>query len=233
MISSPRPHLHTPAGEARADADSFSHRAATPGADSVARARRLPRLDTPHSDLSLVVGTLAGDRFSLTAIVARLQAIPRTLALCNARLGHPLHASEIEDLAQDVIGLVWSKLQDYAGLGSFDGWVYRFCVLRLKSYRRRRARFPVPLPDSDVRAAEEARERDFMLCEHVRRGLERLDAVTREIVRLKIGEDRTFGDVGAMLSLPCNTVKTRYYRGLLRLRIWLRSYGNGEPAHER
>jgi len=172
----------------------------------------------PHPDLDMVNGALRGDAGHQDEFVARLRRVPRVLAYRNGRLGGPLNRSELEELAQEVVGLVWAKLGDYAGLCSLDGWVYRFCVLALLGHIRKLRRRPTLLEETGFLAMEPSPERDILQYERMDRALLSLDPTSREIVRQRHYEDRTFEEIAGILDIPRNTVKTRYYRGLIKLR---------------
>lgn len=179
----------------------------------------------PHADLKMVRGSLVGNVRCQDELILRLQTVPRVLAFRNAKLGGRLNRSELEELALEVVSLIWAKLADFEGKSSFDGWVYRFCVLTLLSYQRKRRRLPVLLTEADDPAVEAQPERDIFQYERIDRSLEDLAPATRQIIRLKHYEDLTFEEIGELLSLSRNTVKTRYYRGLFKLRKLL-----GEPV---
>lgn len=175
-----------------------------------------------HPDLSLVKDALRGDSECQEEILLRLRAIPRTVASRDAKLGRRLGSFDVEDLSQEIVILVLARLGDYAGDGPFDGWVHRFCTLGLLGYRRRLRRLPAPLPDSPNLVARAVPESDVLERDRVAERLEELDALSREIVRLKHFEDRTFEEIASWLRIPSATVKTRYYRALARLRTGLR-----------
>lgn len=175
-----------------------------------------------HPDLSLVKDALRGDADCQEEILLRLRAIPRTVASRDAKLGRRLGSFDVEDLSQEIVSLVWARLGDYAGDGPFDGWVYRYCALGLLGYRRRLRRLHARLPDSPSLVARAEPESDVLERDRVAERLAALDALSREIVRLKHFEDRTFEEIASRLRIPPATVKTRYYRALTRLRIGLR-----------
>jgi len=99
----------------------------------------------PHSDLDWVRRAIHGDALGRHEFVVRLERVPATLARRNARLGRPLDRGDLDDLFQEIASLVWAKLGEYSGLGSFDGWVFRFCDLGFRNSARRRKKRPAPL----------------------------------------------------------------------------------------
>ena len=91
-------------------------------------------------DLDLVRATLRRERAGIEHFVERMKCIPRMLAVRNARTGSPLASVELEDLSQDVVTLVWRKLEAFEGRARLETWVYQFCYLAfLGRMRARRA----------------------------------------------------------------------------------------------
>jgi RNA polymerase sigma-70 factor (ECF subfamily) len=176
----------------------------------------------PAADLALVRGYLAGVESTRVQIQECLDNVSRILAAQNARLGRPLRAEDLADVAQDVSVLVLRKLPSYAGRAPLAGWIYRLCCLELMNAIRRKARHRrrfVPAPDVQEaidaggrRAMDAWLERDELL-----RAIERVGGVEADLLVLKHFEDLTFTDIARLLGMSANTVKTRYYRGLAQL----------------
>lgn len=186
-----------------------------------------------HTDLEMVRRTVQGDPLVLKDLITRLQSVPRTLAYRNRKLGRPLNSGELEDLTQDVLGSIWVKLGDYSGRGSFDAWVYRFCVLALLSRLRKLRRLPTPFADAAQRVRDPlAKEsEDRLEYEHIHESLATLDRREGDIIRLKHFEENTFEEISARLGMSKSTVKSRYYRGLIKLKRLL-EVGH-HPSEER
>lgn len=144
------------------------------------------------------------------------------LAQRNARLGRPFGGNDLEDIAQDVMISVWRKLETYEGRGSLEGWVLRFVHLELMYRLRRKDRRPRLLEDlpgeraPEPPAAEEPA--DDLECGHLYEVLERLGPPESEILRLRHFEDMPFAEIAAQLGDGLATTKTRYYRGLRKVR---------------
>lgn len=179
-----------------------------------------------QEDLRLTRRAREGDAEALELFVERMRCIPRILAVKNRRAGSPLASEDLADLAQDVFGTVWRRLDSYAGEASLESWVFRFCVLMLMDAVRRRSRRPVPLAGSEEGPASEppggggARQAavEPLDYEHVHAALDRLPREESEVVVLKQFDGLTFERIAERLNLSPNTAKTRYYRGLERLR---------------
>ena len=173
-------------------------------------------------DLALVRRTLSGDREAIAEFSERMRCVRRILTAKNVQFGCPLGDSDLEDLIQDTLISVWRKLPDYRGRGSLDGWVYRFAYLELLTCLRRRVRRPASLDESsDSDSALVAPEADASRIEEVYRLLERLGPPDADVLALKHFEDLTFEGIAERMEVSVNTVKSRYYRGLEKLRSML------------
>jgi RNA polymerase sigma-70 factor (ECF subfamily) len=176
-------------------------------------------------DRDLVVRALRRDVDAVDELVRRLGCVGRFLAVRNSRLGAPLRANELTDVAHDVVVKVWESLPEFRGAAALETWVFRFCEFGLLSALRRRRRAGQPILD-DV--AQPARD---MGLEHgeldrVYRALGRLAETEAEVVRRRHFDEESFDAIAGRLGQPVTTVKSRYYRALEKLRIWL------EPARE-
>lgn len=174
-------------------------------------------------DLELVQRATLGEPDALEAVIERLRCVPPILAARNAQLGRPLDEHDLADLAQDTLIVIWKKLPTYAGRATLESWSYRICSLELMNAIRKQRRRPRAVGGSDdsvPSGPEPSVDRtpspaDY---EHVYVGLERLGPPENEVVRLKHFEHLTFAEIAERMNTSSNTVKTRYYRGLLRLR---------------
>jgi RNA polymerase sigma-70 factor (ECF subfamily) len=165
-------------------------------------------------------------------VLVRLRVVYRMLAQRNRRLGEPFGAGELEQFAQEVTLAVWSKLSQFKGLSPLEGWIYRFAQLELM-YRLRR-RDGAPRSIEEVRGArelvgQEALGSGLEDAEVLYPALDELEPAQLEVIRLKHFEDLTFPEIADRLGGSPNTAKTRYYRGLRRLREIL---GRGERVRE-
>lgn len=171
-------------------------------------------------DLRLVRAARAGDPAAVERFVERMRCVPRILAAKNARLARPLRSDELADLAQEVFAAVWSRLEEFEGRSALESWVYAFCALNLlRSARRGRGPTPGPhgAPDALAAPAPES-ALDPLDEEHLHAALAQLAPEEAEAVALKQLDELTFDAIAARLGVSANTVKTRYYRGLVGLR---------------
>ncbi|MBK8974822.1 MAG: sigma-70 family RNA polymerase sigma factor [Planctomycetes bacterium] len=173
-----------------------------------------------QADRALVAAALRGELPAIEELAYRLRCVPRIVSAWNVRLGRPLDAHDLEDLAQDVTVVVLRKLGDYAGRAPFEAWVCRICRLELLNGVRRKLRRRVAIDvATDELPAVAGPESDAAIAdaELLHGALERVGGVEAEMIRIKHFEGLTFEEIGARLGLSANTAKTRYYRGMVRL----------------
>lgn len=171
-------------------------------------------------DLDLARQAFEGNPLARRQLAQRLRCVPNFVASRNAARGRPLYGDELDDVVQDVVTAVWKKIDRYKGEAPFEGWVYRFCVLEFKSHMRRKvnreSRSAALSPEAEGQLIQEAPGSD--LYEDVYKGLEKIGIDQAQIIRLKHFSQLTFEEIAERLRVSMNTVKTRYYRGLVKLK---------------
>ena len=149
-----------------------------------------------------------------------MRCVPGLLRHKNKRLGRPLSADEIDDLTQDVLTVVWRKLEVFAGHSTLEMWVAQICTLELLAYLRRRRRGMSLIDDARIAWREPTTPPDQSSVEFADLYvlLEQLAPEEEAVVRLKHFGHLKFEEIADRLGISVNTVKTRYYRGLTRMR---------------
>ncbi|MBU9727064.1 RNA polymerase sigma factor [Diplocloster modestus] len=94
-------------------------------------------------------------------------------------------------------------------------WVYRVVINTALDFIRKNRKETVGIEDVD--SAHEDRYMDFDVWD----SLEKLDEKDRTIIILRYFEDRKLEDIAQMINENVNTVKTRLYRALKKLKIEL------------
>ena len=133
-------------------------------------------------------------------------------------------AAVAEELAQEVFLQLWDRPDRFdPARGSLRAFLLAHChgrsvdILRSDTSRRRRE-------DRDARSTAEADydlERevwDLTVAEHVRRAVDALPAIEREVIELAYFGGHTYRDVARLLGQPEGTVKSRIRSGLKRMR---------------
>ena len=188
------------------------------------RSARMPSdSESPQSDLRLIQRVRAGSPEATQEFLQRLACIPAILRLRNRRLGNALDEATLQDLAQDVLLVLWSKLDSYTGAGPLNAWVYRFCTHKHYALVRDRGlassieRQTTDAPDPhDPRS--ETSESSEVDAETLHAALADLDPKVASILRWRHFDELSFVQIGVRLKVPEATAKTRYYRALQRLR---------------
>jgi RNA polymerase sigma-70 factor (ECF subfamily) len=186
-----------------------------------------PRDPLPARDLALVRAVLAGDPREVAQLGERLRCIARILRVLTLKHGRALLDDELADVAQDVLVIAWRKLPGYRGEVPLEGWVYGICGLELMNALRKKRRLRSEA-EGAVRAGAvrvDRPEPEPWAYEDLHAGLERLSAECARVIRMKHFEERTFEEIAAALGASPNTIKSRYYRGMLELRRILESGG--------
>lgn len=174
-----------------------------------------------QSDLELVRAVLAGGQRAIDRFLERMRCVPRILTAKNFQLGNPLSDEELEDVVQETLVALWRKLANYNGSAALETWVYRFCFFELLKYLRSARRHPGLLEDLRTPAPPEPTESldtSWSELERIEQVLDQLPTDEETIVRLKHFDGLTFDEAGERLKVSANTAKTRYYRGMRKLR---------------
>ncbi len=171
-------------------------------------------------DIELVRAVLRREGGALDRFAERMRFVPRVLTVRNARAGRPFDSGELEDLVQDTLVAIWRKLSTYDGRVRLEPWLFRFCFLEfLRSLRNRRTRHrPLPLDHAGTPELASRPARDEHAHEDLRLAMGELGAEESALLELKHFQDLTFEEIATRLEISSNTVKTRYYRALEKLR---------------
>lgn len=195
-----------------------SRPAATPGPDVAA-----PVLDAA-ADLAVVRRVLQGEVAARDELIDRIACLPAMVRVRHARMGAPLAADELEDVCQNVLLALWRKLARFDGRVPLLMWTHGFVGVELsKALERRGRRQRRMVPAGEEPAAPAATSQ--VDGERLRRMLDDEPEVDARILRLRHFDGLEFAAVANALGMPVNTVKTRHYRCLERLR---RRLGTGE-----
>jgi len=161
-----------------------------------------------------------GDELAWEALVRRYQA--RVYGMCRSLLRDD---EEARDVAQDVFVRVYRRMETAPGAERFWPWLCRVTRnLCLDRMRRRKARPPaedvlvdegLPLA-SDAHTPEEAYE-DASRRDLVRRAMDTLGELSREVLTLREISGLKESEVAAMLEIPVGTVKSRLNRARVEL----------------
>jgi RNA polymerase sigma-70 factor (ECF subfamily) len=150
----------------------------------------------------------AGEPGSFDQIFARYRT--PVWAFFRRRVGDPAKA---EELAQDVFAAVLAALPRYQSRGSFRSYIFAIAMNVLNADRRKFRTMP-PAPLEDV--AGEASDPDTGIW--VRRAVERLDPMDREVLMLREFEQLSYQEIADVQNVPVNTVRSRLFRARMALK---------------
>lgn len=168
------------------------------------------------SDKQLIDGALRGKPRSWHALVKRYES-----KLYNYGLRMTGNRDDALDLLQEVFTSVYRNLSNYSGSGTFQAWMFKIAHYRcIEFYRRKRpteALDDAPELICDAQQPEEialGRSNDKEL--YV--AMQRLPLAQKAVIELKFFEQFTFDEIADLLGVSSNTVKSRLYSALGKLR---------------
>ena len=175
-------------------------------------------------DDTLIKRALTGDAEAFAVLVGRHVASIRKCIGCIVR-----NASDTDDVVQDVLLKIWSRLSTFRSESTFRTWATRVAVNEtLMFYRRERHwRTPQLIEDLDQLAyPSERTDQTLMRAEaarEVRRALETLPRMYRSVLMLHDLEQLSLKETALRVNASVPAVKTRLFRGRLMLSVAIRT----------
>ena len=180
----------------------------------------------------LVARVRAGDREAIDELSQRLECVPAFVRACSRRRGGKLDDAELDDLAQDALMAIWTKLERFDEGRSFEGWVWGFCqrevLAALRTRGRRSGAEPIDAiePEAPHDGSADPTDEEGLLS----RAVDDLGPPASDIVRQRHFDDASFPIIAEELGLPLGTVKTHYYRAVSVLRVRLAALWSEEES---
>lgn len=125
------------------------------------------------------------------------------------------------DLMQDIFVSVFRSLGNYRGEGSFRGWLFRVAHYRcIEFYRKRRPEqalddVPEPICNS---AGPESHMLSDISSKALLSAMQQLPLAQKAVVELKFFGQFTFDEIAEQTGTSANTIKSRLYAALARLK---------------
>lgn len=136
-------------------------------------------------------------------------------------------AALADDVTQETFIKVWKHVDTFRGDSSIRSWILRIAhntaVSTLRTIRDS-ATDPVKMPQVQDPIPTTRVVEGRLAADDLRRALERLDDLTREIVVLREVEGMSYDEIAETLDVPVPTVKTRLLRGRRRLGVVLEEW---------
>jgi RNA polymerase sigma-70 factor (ECF subfamily) len=176
------------------------------------------------SDETLISKALDGSQRHWERLVRRHETMVYNYCLRMTR-----NSSDARDLLQEVFLAVYRHLPSYRNEGQFKGWMMRIAANKTMDLLRMRQRSPrLSTDDSAVEAVQQWQAPDYHNPDQIyEQGndnrrihalLQSLPPEQRLVVELKFFQHRTFEEIAVQTSTPVNTVKSRLYASLQKLK---------------
>ena len=177
-----------------------------------------------RTEAELIAAVLKGNAASFEPLVKKYS--PRVFATARR---YARHASEIEDIAQEVWLKAFKKLKSFRGEAPFEHWLMRLTVRTCYDFLRRHQRnresafSDLTEPENDwlerfVTQPEVVSENADAARLLVARVLERLSPSARLIITLLEIEDRSVKEIAALTGWSAPLVKVRAFRARVEMR---------------
>ena len=144
---------------------------------------------------------------------------------------------EAEDVTQETFVKIWRWLGRYDRTQKFRPWIFAIARNTAIDFFRKKQKTPILISEEEETAQELLDTRPLpdevlaqkMSMDEVETGMRELDLVTRTTIVLHDGEGFTFQEIADESEESLNTVKSRYRRGILKLREILHRKSHEAP----
>lgn len=161
------------------------------------------------SDEQLILEFQRGSREAFVELFERYREI--IYAFFRRRLAD---AARSEDLAQETFVALLDGVRRYEPRAPFRSYLYGIAFNLLAAERRKKGREHPSAGEAQEPSA--ASDPDAPLW--VRGALAKLDADAREVLLLREYEQLSYAEIGALLRVPVNTVRSRLFRARMALK---------------
>lgn len=177
------------------------------------------RLDDGTADLALIDRWKAGDQRAAAEIVERhAQALARFAASAGER-------EELDELVQDTFVRAFNSIDSFRADSSLRTWLFtilrRLILDRKRSEKRRRNQVELdeghavqPYDALDVMVADETEVR-------VRKAMERLSPLQREVFVLRVTEGMAYGEIAKMVGSTEGACRVHYHNAMRSVKEFL------------
>ena len=172
-----------------------------------------------RNDEKLIEKALYGSQASWVSLVKRYEGL-----VYNYCLRMTFNVSDAMDLMQEVYLAVYRNLPAYRGDGKFKSWMMRIAANKAIDFLRARGRNPLhQAGDVDEQAfhSNDTPQDHYQLGRdnlQVLQLLAKLPDEQRLVVELKFFQHFTFAEISQQTGISVNTIKTRLYTALQKLK---------------
>ncbi|MGA7223873.1 MAG: RNA polymerase sigma factor [Candidatus Acidiferrales bacterium] len=166
-----------------------------------------------HSDEQLVLELQQGSREAFVELFERYRE--PVYGFFRRRLENPGSA---EELAQECFLALLQNVKRYEPRASFRSYLYGIALHLVAAERRKAGREVAENEKLDDRTAEGNAAEGCEAGIWLRKALEHLGTNEREILMLREYEQLSYEEIGALLRVPVNTVRSRLFRARMALK---------------
>ncbi len=171
-----------------------------------------------RSDETLVKQALNGKKSAWVTLVKRYEK-----KLYNYTLRMVSNPADAMDLMQDVFVAVFRNLSTFRGDSPFKGWMFKIAHYRcIEYYRRKKPTQSLDdVPEQVDESSDECPEHHAVSGQQataLHKAIKTLPINQKLVVELKFFQHCTFDDIAKQLGISVNTVKSRLYSGLDKLK---------------
>ena len=178
-----------------------------------------------NEDEALIAAALNGSAYAWEKLVKRYES-----QIFNYSVRLTGNSSDAMDLMQEVFLGVYRNLHRFRGDAKFSSWILRIAHNKAGDMNRRRRLMSNQLRMNDdefdildILSGDTGNEPDEKLGNQQRNGkitrmLARLSLEHRLVVEFKVFQSLTFDEIAVMQDISANTVKTRFYTALKKLK---------------
>lgn len=171
-----------------------------------------------RSDETLVKQALKGKKSAWVTLVKRYEK-----NLYNYTLRMVSNPDDALDLMQDVFMAVFRNLASFRGDSPFKGWLFKIAHYRcIEFYRRKKPTQSLDdTPEQQEQSDDTCPEAHFYSSQQaslLKKAMQTLPVNQKLVVELKFFQHCTFDDISKQLGVSVNTVKSRLYSALDKLK---------------
>lgn len=172
------------------------------------------------SDEAAIQRVLQGDQQAFVHIVETYQQ--RIFMYCWRLLNQ---RQEAEDAVQDILVKAYQKLDTYKPHTSFSSWLYKIAYHHCLNVQRSSSFFQKILPllrsDKDQSDSAEDEVEKSIFSEPLDRALRKLSSEERNLLVLRVFEEKSYAEIAQIMNKTAESVKKRYSRTLQKIKKWI------------
>jgi len=169
-----------------------------------------------QTDEKLIEKALKGNKNAWLKLIKRYEK-----GIYNYGLRMVTNPEDAKDLMQEVFVSVYRNLSSYRGEGSFKSWLYRIAHFRcVEFYRRKKPTQGLEDTPEIEDEGQTPEQHTFMLQDgkQLLQAMQQLPLAQKSVVELKFFGHFTFDEIASQLGVSSNTVKSRLYTALDKLK---------------